>query len=117
MNRAELVEKIATSVGLSKAQADTALAATLDAIKKELGGGGSVSLVGFGTFGVSKRAARKGKNPRTGETIKIAARKVPKFSAGKELKMIANGEKKAGAPKAATKKAAPKKAAAKGKKK
>lgn len=118
MNRAELVEKIATSVGLSKAQADSTLAATLDAVKKELGGGGSVSLVGFGTFSVSKRAARKGKNPRTGETIKIAARKVPKFSAGKELKMIANGEKKAGAPKAAaTKKAAPKKAAAKGKKK
>ncbi|HCN05899.1 MAG TPA: DNA-binding protein HU [Bacteroidetes bacterium] len=112
MNKAELIDAIATTTGMSKTQADAALAATLGAIKGEISKGGSVSLIGFGTFGVSKRAARKGKNPRTGETIKIAARKVPKFSAGAELKAIANGEKKASAPK----KAAPKKAAAKKKK-
>lgn len=116
MNKAELVEAIAKDTGMSKTQSDAALASFLKAVKTELGKGGSVALIGFGTFGVSKRGARKGKNPRTGETIKIAARKVAKFSAGAELKAIVNGEKKAGAPKAAPKKAAPKKAAAKKKK-
>jgi DNA-binding protein HU-beta len=114
MNKAELVEAIQAGAELdSKSKAESALNAMLGAIKKELGKGGTVALVGFGTFSVSKRAARTGKNPQTGATIKIAARKVPKFSAGSELKKIANGEVKAGA----AKKAAPKKAAAKGKKK
>lgn len=113
MNKTELIQAIADECGITKVQADSALAATLGAIKGELGKGGTVALIGFGTFGVSKRAARKGKNPRTGESIKIAARKVPKFSAGSELKAIANGERKANAPKKA---AAPKKAVAKKKK-
>jgi DNA-binding protein HU-beta len=92
------------------------LNATIGAIKAELGKGGNVSLIGFGSFTVSKRSARTGRNPFTGATIKIAARKVAKFSAGADLKSVVNGEKKAGAKKAAPKaasKAAPKKAAAK----
>lgn len=109
MNKAELVEAIAKETGMSKTQSDAALGAVIGTIKKELGKGGSVALIGFGTFGVSKRGARKGKNPRTGETIRIAARKVAKFSAGADLKAVVNGEKKAGAPKAAPKKAAAKK--------
>ncbi len=120
MNKAELIEAIAGAAGLSKSQADTALNATINAIKTELGKGGNVSLIGFGSFTVSKRSARSGRNPFTGATIKIAARKVAKFSAGADLKAVVNGEKKVGAkkaaPKAAAKKAAPKKAAAKKKK-
>lgn len=116
MNKAELVEAIANAAGLSKSQADTALNAAIGAIKAELGKGGSVSLIGFGSFSVGKRGARTGRNPATGATIKIAARKVAKFSAGADLKATVNGEKKAGAKKAAPKKAAPKKVAAKKKK-
>jgi DNA-binding protein HU-beta len=124
MNKAELIEAIAGAAGLSKSQADTALNATINAIKTELGKGGNVSLIGFGSFTVSKRSARTGRNPFTGATIKIAARKVAKFSAGADLKSVVNGEKKVGAKKAAPKaaakkaapKAAPKKAAAKKKK-
>jgi DNA-binding protein HU-beta len=117
MNKAELIEAIAGAAGLSKSQADTALNATINAIKSELGKGGNVSLIGFGSFTVSKRSARTGRNPFTGATIKIAARKVAKFSAGADLKSVVNGEKKVGAkkaaPKAAAKKAAPKAAAKK----
>lgn len=113
MNKAELIEKIAEGAGLPKTQAESALAATIGAIKAELSKGGAVALIGFGSFGVSKRNARKGKNPRTGESIKIPARKVPKFTPGSELKAIVNGEKKT----ATAKKAAPaKKVAAKKKK-
>jgi len=112
MNKAQLVEAIAKAAGLSKSKADVALNATISAIKAELGKGGSVSLIGFGSFSVGKRGARAGRNPATGATIKIAARKVAKFSAGANLKAVVNGAKKA-APKAAAKKAAPKKAAAK----
>ncbi|MCU0331452.1 MAG: HU family DNA-binding protein [Candidatus Kapabacteria bacterium] len=115
MNKAELVEAIASATQLSKAQAEASLKATIDIISGQIAKGNSVALIGFGTFGVSKRAARKGKNPRTGEAIKIAARKVPKFSPGAGLKAVANGEKKVAA---AAKKAAPaKKAAAPAKKK
>lgn len=117
MNKAELIEAIANNAGLSKSQADTALNACINAIKGELGKGGSVALIGFGSFSVGKRAARTGRNPFTGATLKISARKVAKFSAGSDLKAVVNGEKKAGgAKKAAPKKAAPKKAAAKKKK-
>lgn len=116
MNKAELVEAIANAAGLSKSQADTALNATIGAIKAELGKGGSVSLIGFGSFSVGKRGARTGRNPATGATIKIAARKVAKFSAGADLKAVVNGDKKSAAKKAAPKKAAPKKVAAKKKK-
>lgn len=86
MTKDELVEKIAKSAGLSKSDASKALGATLDAVKASLKKGQKVTLVGFGTFSISKRKARKGRNPRTGEAIKIAACKVPKFTSGKGLK-------------------------------
>lgn len=90
MNKSDLVEAIAKSAELSKAAAARALDATVDTIKKALKKGDTVSLVGFGTFKVGKRAARNGRNPRTGATIKIKAAKVPKFSAGKGLKDAVN---------------------------
>ena len=90
MNKSDLVEAIAKSAEISKAAAARALDATVDTIKKALKKGDSVSLVGFGTFKVGKRAARNGRNPRTGATIKIKAAKVPKFSAGKGLKDAVN---------------------------
>ena len=85
MNKAQLIDELA-KVTCSKKEAELALGATLAAIKKALKKGESVTLVGFGTFGVSKRKARKGRNPQTGEAIKIAAKKVPVFKAGKGLK-------------------------------
>lgn len=90
MNKGELVEAIAKTAGLSKAQAESALNATLHAITQALAKGNSVALVGFGTFTVAKRAARKGKNPRTGEVIKIPARKVARFKPGKALSDAVN---------------------------
>ncbi|MBI3481140.1 MAG: HU family DNA-binding protein [Nitrosomonadales bacterium] len=90
MNKSELVDAIAKSADISKAAAARALDATVDTIKKALKKGDTVSLVGFGTFKVGKRAARNGRNPRTGATIKIKAAKVPKFSAGKGLKDAVN---------------------------
>ncbi len=86
MNKSELIEQIAKSADISKAAAGRALDATVSAVKASLKKGGEVSLVGFGTFYVSKRAARNGRNPQTGATIKIKAAKVPKFRAGKALK-------------------------------
>ncbi len=94
LNKGSLVEAIAGGADLSKAQAERALNATIDAIQTTLKTGGSVSLIGFGSFSVSDRAARTGKNPRTGEAIKIPARKVPKFTAGKGLKDLVAGKKK-----------------------
>lgn len=90
MNKSDLIEAIATSADISKAAAGRALDATVESIKKALKKGDTVSLVGFGTFKVGKRAARNGRNPRTGATIKIKAAKVPKFSAGKGLKDAVN---------------------------
>jgi DNA-binding protein HU-beta len=90
VNKSDLVDAIAKSADLSKASAARALDATVETIKKALKKGDTVSLVGFGTFKVGKRAARSGRNPRTGETIKIKAAKVPKFSAGKGLKDAVN---------------------------
>jgi len=90
VNKSDLVDAIAKSADISKAAAARALDATVDTIKKALKKGDTVSLVGFGTFKVGKRAARNGRNPRTGETIKIKAAKVPKFSAGKGLKDAVN---------------------------
>ena len=86
MTKAELVEKMAKDADVSKAVAEKALKSFIDAVTKTLKKGNKVALVGFGTFSVSKRKARTGRNPRTGATIKIAARKVPKFSAGKAFK-------------------------------
>lgn len=86
MTKADLIDKIAASASLTKTDAGKALDATLDAVKAVLKKGQKVTLVGFGTFSVSKRKARKGRNPRTGAEIKIPATKVPKFAAGKTLK-------------------------------
>jgi DNA-binding protein HU-beta len=85
MNKAELIAKIADDAGITKTQANTSLDSFVEAVTKTLKGGGKVTLVGFGTFSVSKRAARNGRNPQTGAVIKIKAKKVAKFKAGKEL--------------------------------
>ena len=85
MNKADLIEEVAKST-CTKKEAAEALEAVLAAIQKALKKGDAVTLTGFGTFGVSKRKARKGRNPKTGEAIKIAAKKVPVFKAGKNLK-------------------------------
>ena len=90
MQKSDLVEKISAEAGISKAAADRALASLLGSVTRALKQGDRVSLVGFGTFSVSKRAARMGRNPQTGEPIKIKASKVPKFSAGKNLKDTVN---------------------------
>lgn len=90
MNKSELIDSIAASADLSKAAAGRALDAAVDAMKKAMKKGDMVTLVGFGTFYVGKRAARTGRNPRTGDTIKIKAAKVPKFRAGKALKDAIN---------------------------
>jgi nucleoid DNA-binding protein len=86
MNKGELIARVAKDSGLTKADAGRALDAVLDNVTKALKKGEKVTLVGFGTFAVSRRRARAGRNPQTGAPIKIAARRAPKFSAGKELK-------------------------------
>ena len=85
MNKAELIESMATEAGITKADAKRALDAFVGATHKALKQGERVALVGFGSFSVAKRAARKGRNPQTGKEIKIAAKKVVKFKAGSEL--------------------------------
>lgn len=90
MNKTELIEHIAKNADISKAAATRALEATIAAVKSTLKEGGSVSLVGFGTFVVGERAKRTGRNPRTGDAIKIEAAKVPKFRPGKALKDALN---------------------------
>lgn len=85
MNKAELIAHIATNADIAKTQANAALDAFIEAVTKALKKGDKVTLVGFGTFSVSKRAARMGRNPQTGAAIKIKAKKVAKFKAGKEL--------------------------------
>ncbi len=86
MNKADLIESIANSADLSKASAGRALAAAIESITKALKKGDTVTLVGFGTFSVRNRAARKGHNPRTGEEIQIKASNVLRFKAGKKIK-------------------------------
>lgn len=90
MNKADLINALADSAELSKADAGRALDAMVAVVKKALKKGDTVSLVGFGTFSVRKRAARVGRNPRTGENIKIKASKTPTFKAGKALKDAVN---------------------------
>ncbi len=85
MNKTELIEKVAVGANLSKADAKKALESTLEAIKNALVEGDKIQLIGFGTFSVNERPAREGVNPRTGEKIAIAAKKVAKFKAGAEL--------------------------------
>lgn len=94
MNKAELIEVAAKEAGISKAAANKALDAIVGAVTKAVSKGDSVTLVGFGTFKSAKRAARTGKNPKTGATIKIAATTVPKFSAGAAFKAAVAGKKK-----------------------
>ena len=91
MKKHELLAAISQEAEISKKDADKALAAAINAISKALADGDKIQLVGFGTFEVRERAARTGKNPRTGEMIKIAASKVPAFKAGKALKDVVNG--------------------------
>ncbi len=90
MNKTELVAAIAEQAELSKKDAQKALEAFTDIVAKELKDGGQVQVVGFGTFKVSERAAREGRNPQTGETMNIKASKAPKFQAGKALKDAVN---------------------------
>jgi len=90
MNKADLVDSIAASAGITKSQAGTALDAAVESISGALRKGHRVTLVGFGTFSVSQRRARNGRNPQTGKPIKIAARRVARFSAGAELRKSVN---------------------------
>ena len=90
MNRTELVAAVAEKAELTKKDAEKAVKAFTDAVAEELKKGGKVQLVGFGTFEVSKRSAREGRNPQTGQTMKIEACKAPKFKAGKALKDAVN---------------------------
>lgn len=90
MNKSELSDAVADVANLSKADGARAVNAVIDSISSALRGGDSVSLVGFGTFKVKQRNARVGRNPRTGETIQIAASRVPSFKAGKDLKDAVN---------------------------
>ena len=130
MTKAEIVEKVAAEIKISKAAAAKALAVITDSITQTIKAGGKATLIGFGTFLVAERKARKGRNPQTGKEIKIAAKKVPKFSAGAALKAAASGKaaptkpkatkaptKKAATVKPKVKKAPAKKVAAKPKKK
>lgn len=93
MNKAELVDKLAKDAGLTKVQANEALDSFTSNVVTALKKGDRVTLVGFGTFSVSERSARNGRNPQTGEVIKIKARKVPHFKAGKEFSTKIGGKK------------------------
>lgn len=90
MNKGDLIDKIATSTGISKTSADAAIDTIVDAVTTALKKGDRVTLVGFGTFSVSHRKARNGRNPQTGKVLKIAARRVAKFTPGVELKKHVN---------------------------
>ena len=90
MNKTELIAVVAEKAELSKKDAEKAIKAFTDAVSEELVKGGKIQLVGFGTFEVAERAAREGRNPKTGETMPIAASKTPKFKAGKALKDMVN---------------------------
>ena len=90
MNKTELIAAMADQTQLSKKDAEAALKAFVDVVSAELKNGGKVQLVGFGTFEVSERAAREGRNPQTGETMTIKASKTPRFKAGKALKDMMN---------------------------
>ncbi len=117
MNKAELVEAVAARLDGSKKAASDAIEAFLDVVAGAVAKGDKVSITGFGTFSKSDRPARTGRNPQTGEAVKIKATSVPKFKAGADFKAVVSGKKKAAAKpaakKAAAKKPAAKKAAAK----
>lgn len=90
MNKTELIAEISEKTGLGRKDAEAAVKAFVDVVSEELKKGGKVQLVGFGTFEVSERAAREGRNPQTGDTMEIPASKTPKFKAGKALKDLVN---------------------------
>ncbi|MCG7400401.1 HU family DNA-binding protein [Caballeronia zhejiangensis] len=90
MNKQELVDAVASASGTSKIAAEDAINAVFETISKTVAGGETVQLIGFGSFGTGERAARTGRNPQTGETIKIAAAKTVKFTAGKDFKDAVN---------------------------
>lgn len=92
MNKSELVSAIAAKTELSKKDAEKALKAFIDVVTEELTEGGKIQLVGFGTYDVTERAARTGRNPQTGDEMKIPASKAPRFKAGKALKDAVNGK-------------------------
>lgn len=91
MNKGDLVKTMASAAGISQAAAEKAIVGIMDAVTTTLKNGDSVTLVGFGTFSVAKRAARKGRNPQTGKEIKIKAKKVARFKPGKKLADAVNG--------------------------
>jgi DNA-binding protein HU-beta len=93
MTKAELIANVASETGLTKREAEKAVVAVFDSITAALTEGDKIQLIGFGTFEVKERAARTGRNPKTGEEIKIAASKTPSFKAGKGLKDAVNGKK------------------------
>lgn len=99
MNKSELIEVVAKEAELPKAAAERVLSAVIGAVTKAVSKGDSVALIGFGTFKAAKRAARTGKNPKTGAVLKIAATTVPKFSAGATFKAAVAGKKKVAAKK------------------
>ena len=93
MNKADLIARVADDTGITKTQANDVLDSFINAVTKSLKGGGKVTLVGFGTFSVSKHKARNGRNPKTNQVIRIEAKKVPRFKAGKELFEVFNKNK------------------------
>ena len=90
MNKTQLIDAVSNDTGMTKVDSEKAIKATINAISSELSNGGNVTLIGFGTFSVFDRAAREGKNPRTGASINIPAKKVAKFKPGKALSDIVN---------------------------
>jgi len=110
MTKADIVAKVAEEIKVTKAAAAKALAVVTGSIEQAIKKGEKLTLVGFGTFSVADRKARKGRNPKTGKEIKIAAKKVPKFTAGAALKAAANGKAVAAKPKAKKAPAKPAKA-------
>ena len=95
MNKTELIEAVAEAAGLTKTDSDKAVNAFIETVQSTVKGGDKVTIPGFGTFSVSERKARTGRNPQTGEAIKIAASKAPKFSAGSGFKAAVNSKGKA----------------------
>ncbi|MCX5806430.1 MAG: HU family DNA-binding protein [Proteobacteria bacterium] len=108
MTKTEIVAKVAEELKISKVAAGKAFQTIIGCIEGALKKGGKTTIIGFGTFSVAQRSARKGRNPRTGKEIKIAAKKVPKFSAGAALKAVVNGKAAAKPVKKAVKKPAAK---------
>ncbi|MEK9665017.1 MAG: HU family DNA-binding protein [Candidatus Nanopelagicales bacterium] len=114
MNKQDLIEAVSTQLGHSKRDVTDVVVATLNELKRAVSGGAMVALRGFGVFERAQRNARMGRNPQTGEAVKISATKLPKFRAGAEFKAVVSGAKKMAAPaKKAAAKPAAKKAAAK----